>query len=137
MDAEVNLRSKMLYKVELIILKYIPFLLAILYFTNTALSLFNLNAIILSYIAGMSILPWVFVLISSFVFRFCIYHRIPLYYILINDVINILDGYFEFPISDLVFISIHSIIFFICFIAIFTLRKKYKRDDTSTKEIPT
>lgn len=135
MGAEANLRSKFLYKTELLVLKYIPFLLAIIYFFNTLLSLFDINAVILSYVAGISILPWVFILISSFVFRFCAYHRIPLYYILVNDDINVVDSYLELPISDLIFISIHSVIFFICFIAVFTLRKKCKRNDEHDKKI--
>lgn len=135
MGAEANLRSKLLYKIEILVLKYIPFLLAVIYFINTLLSLFYINAILLSYIAGISILPWIFILISSFVFRFCSYHRVPLYYIIGNDIINIIDGYFELPISDLVFMSIHSVIFFICFIVIFVLCKKCNRNDEHDKKI--
>lgn len=135
MDAVESLRSKFLYKIELIVLKYIPFILAIMYFINTLLSLFKVNAIVLSYIAGISILPWVFILISSFVFKFCSYHRIPLYYILVNDSINIIDGYYELPISDLIFISIHSVIFFLCFITVFMLRKKCNRNEEFSKKI--
>ena len=134
MGAEASLRSKFLYKTELLILKYIPFLLAIIYFVNTLLSLFDINAVVLSYIAGISILPWVFILISSFVFRFCTYHRIPLYYILVNDGINVVDGYLELPISDLTFISTHSVIFFLYFITVFMLRKKCNGNDRYTKE---
>lgn len=102
---------------------------------NTLLSLFDVNVVIFSYLAGVSILPWVFILISSFVFKFCSYHRIPLYYIIVNDAINVIDSYLELPISDLVFISIHSVIFFICFIAIFVLRKKCNRNEEHDKKI--
>ena len=129
MAAEENLKSKTLYKIEILILKYIPFILSILYFLNTVLSLFDINVIIISYLVGISLLPWIFLLVSSFVFKFCIYHRIPLYYILINDIINIIDGYYELPISDLEFISLHTSIFFICFITVFVLRKKCNRND--------
>ena len=137
MVVEANLkRSKILYKIEILILKYIPFIVAFIYFLNTVLSMCNINAIILSYIAGISILPWIFLLLSSFVFKFCNYHRIPLYYILINDIVNITDEYFQLPISNLIFIAIHSVIFFVCFVTIFMLRKKCNHDN-NIKEIST
>ena len=135
MAAEVNLkRSKILYKIEILILKYIPFVVAFIYFLNTVLSMCNINASILSYIAGVSLLPWIFLLLSSFVFKFCNYHRIPLYYILVNDIVNITDEYFQLPISNLLFIAIHSVIFFIGFVTIFVLRKKCNHDN-NIKEI--
>lgn len=136
MAVEANLKSKTLYKIEIAVIKYIPFILALLYFINTALSLIDINASIISYIAGVSVLPWLFLLISSFVFKFCIYHRIPLYYILVNDVINIIDEYIHIPVSNLVFISIHMVIFCLCLITIIMLRKKCNHD-TNTKEIST
>lgn len=130
MVVEASLRrSKTLYKVEILILKYIPFVVAFAYFLNTVLSICSINASILSYIAGMSILPWIFLLLSSFVFKFCNYHRIPLYYIMANDIVNVTDEYFQLPISNLIFISIHSVIFFIGFITIFALRKKCNHDN--------
>lgn len=136
MAVEANLRrSKILYKIEILVLKYIPFLVAFLYFLNTVLSMCSINTSILSYIAGISILPWVFLLLSSFVFKFCNYHRVPLYYILVNDIVNITDEYFQLPISNLLFIAVHSIIFFICFITIFALRKKCNRNEELNKKI--
>lgn len=136
MAVGVNLKSKTLYKIEIAVIKYIPFILALLYFINTALSLIDINASIISYIAGVSILPWLFLFVSSFVFKFCIYHRIPLYYILVNDTINIIDEYVHFPVSNLVFISIHMVIFCLCLITIIMLRKKCNHDN-NTKEIST
>lgn len=132
-----NLRSKFLYKVEILILKYIPFLIALIYFINTFLSLFNIEVVICSYIAGLSLLPWIFILLSSFVFRFCSYHRIPLYYILVNDIINIVDSYVGIPISNKWYIIIHLCIFIACFITIFVLRKKCNRNAYTIKETTT
>ena len=43
-------------------------------------------------IAGMSLLTWIFMYIATIVFKFCSYHRIFLYYILIVDTINIVDS---------------------------------------------
>lgn len=48
----------------------------------------------------MSILPVIFILVSSFVFKFCIYHRLPIYYIIISDIINYYDLYIGIPINN-------------------------------------
>jgi hypothetical protein len=88
--------SRALYKIELYIIKVIPYLLAFFYLLNTTLSYFYIDIPLISYIVGISLLPLLFLYISSFVFRFCIYHRLPLYYIFINWIITVLDYYLDF-----------------------------------------
>ena len=100
MDAEARLRSKHLYKIELWTIKYIPFALALVCFVNTTLSYFDIDLTVFSYIGGISILPLVFLYLSSFVFRFCIFHRLPLHYVAVNMGINMLDDYVGIPLSD-------------------------------------
>ena len=136
MAAVESLRSKVLYKTEILIIKFIPFILSISYFINTALSIYKIDIPFLSYMTGISLLPWLFILLSSFVFRFCIWHRIPLYYILVNDLLNIIDSVWEIPIKNRSYLGIHIVLFFICFITIFALRKKCN-NDTNIKEIST
>ena len=91
--------EKNLYKLELIFIKILPLGIALCYLLNTVLSYFGIDAVILSYIGGMSILPTAFILISSFVFKFCIYHRLPIYYIIISDIFNYIDFYIGIPIT--------------------------------------
>lgn len=62
---------------------------------NTILSYFCIDLVILSIIGGMSLLPLLFLYISSYVFKFCAYHRMFLHYIVVNDCINYLDYYME------------------------------------------
>lgn len=100
MAVEASLRSKNLYKIELYLLKIMPMLLAAIYLINTVLSYYDIVAPVLSYIGGMSFIPLVFMYISSYVFRFCSYHRMFLHYIVVNDLISIVDYYWELPISD-------------------------------------
>lgn len=92
--------NKILYKIFLIILKIIPYIIAFVYALYTIISFFDIRVDFIGYIANCSILPWVFVYISSFVFQFCKYHRIPMYYILVNDLINTVDTYVHIPISN-------------------------------------
>ena len=92
--------DKDLYKLELLVLKSLPITIAICYLINTILSYFKIDLVILSIIGGLSILPIIFILISSFVFKFCIYHRLPIYYIIVSDIINYYDLYIGIPLSN-------------------------------------
>ena len=86
-----SLRNKSLYKTLLILLKYIPIIIALFYIVNTLGALFGIDLPVLSNIAGMSLLTWVFMYLAALVFKFCIYHRMFLYYILVTDIINIIN----------------------------------------------
>lgn len=97
---ENSLRNKSLYKIELYLLKVMPMLLAAIYLINTVLSYYDIILPVLSYIGGLSLIPLVFMYISSYVFRFCSYHRMFLHYIVINDLINLVDYYYTLPILD-------------------------------------
>ena len=92
--------EKQLYKLELLLIKSLPLGIALCYLLNTILSYFKIDAVILSYLGGMSILPIAFILVSSFVFKFCIYHRLPIYYIILSDIINYYDLYAGIPVSN-------------------------------------
>ena len=112
MAVEESLRSKTLYKIEIGLLKIIPMILAGIYLSNTILSYFlNIDLIVLSYIGGISLLPLIFLYLSSYVFRFCIYHRVFLHYIIINELILILDTHIGLPISDLEYFCLQMSIF--------------------------
>ena len=99
------------------------------YVINSVLSYFEINTIILSIIGGMSILPWIFLFVSSFVFRFCIYHRLPLYYILITDIINYYDNVIGIPISNKSLFVLNMIIvgIFVLMIVFFKFRQHEQR----------
>lgn len=80
--------NKTYYKIFLLILKYLPILLGVCYMINTFLYYIGIDIAILSILSGVLILPLIFILIASFVFHFCLYHRIFLYYIAFSDIIN-------------------------------------------------
>lgn len=102
-----SLRNKDLYKIELYLLKVMPMLLAAIYLVNTVLSYYDIIVPALSHIGGLSFIPLVFMYVSSYVFRFCSYHRMFLHYIVINDLINLTDYYYTLPISDWEFLILH------------------------------
>lgn len=102
-----SLRSKDLYKIELYLLKVMPMLLAAIYLVNTVLSYYDIIIPALSHIGGLSFIPLVFMYVSSYVFRFCNYHRMFLHYIVVNDLINLVDYYYTLPISDWELLVLH------------------------------
>ena len=123
-EEKSRLRSKKLYKVTLVLLKVIPMLLAFCYVLNTTLYVLGIDSYVLSHVAGMSLLPMIFLYLTSYVFQFCAYHRMFLHYIVLNDIINILDAYFGKNISNWTYISIHLILLFICLGIVLYLYKR-------------
>ena len=105
-----NLRSKLLYKIELRLLKIIPMILAFTALLNSILSYFNIDLYILSYIGGISIFTMVFLYLSSYVFKFCEYHRMFLHYVVVTWIINTIDYYIGIPINDLEYLCLQMII---------------------------
>ena len=128
MAVEEKLKSKLLYKLELQLLKILPCSIAICYLLNVILAYFNYNAEFLSFIGGLSIIPFIFIYISSFVFKFCIYHRLFLYYILVSDLVNYYDRYFGIPITNRSLFALNLIIAGIfLFLILYTKFKVCKR----------
>lgn len=129
---EESLRSKTLYKIEIGLLKIIPMVLAGIYLSNTILSYFlDIDLIILSYIGGISLLPLMFLYLSSYVFRFCIYHRVFLHYITINEIILTLDTHIGLPISDLEYFCLQMSIFGISLFLFLYLYVKSNKGSTN------
>lgn len=131
MDVEEKLRSKRLYKIELLMLKLIPMILAFTALLNSILSYFDIDLYILSYIGGISIFTMVFLYLSSYVFKFCEYHRMFLHYVVITWIINIIDYYIGIPITDLEYLCLQMIVAGISlFIILYLYVKHNKRAST-------
>lgn len=97
------------YKLLILVLKFIPMLTALCYMTSTIFNYFDYNIEPLSNIGGMSLLTWIFIYLASVVFKFCSYHRMFLWYILVDDLFNIIDYYWSIPISTDNILMLHNI----------------------------
>lgn len=124
MVVEESLRSKTLYKTMLVVLKVIPMLLALCDILNTLFYIFDINFEFLSYIGGVSFLTLAFLYLSSYVFKFCEYHRMFLHYITFNDIISIVDYYYELSLPYIIYIITIGILLF----GVLYLHLKEKRD---------
>lgn len=109
MGVEENL-NKRLYKTLLLLLKYIPIITGILYIVNTVLSYFYIDIPAISSLVGISLSTWIFMYISAIVFKFCIYHKMFLHYILIVDILNIIDLYIGIPLDNLELLMLHMVL---------------------------
>ena len=128
MAVEENLKSKILYKTQLCLLKVIPMVMAFIFWINTVLSYFDIDLEVFSYIGSCSIITIVYLYISSYVFRFCEYHRMFLHYVCIIWLINIYDYYIGIPVDDISMLMIYQIITGIClFTILYLYAKSYKK----------
>lgn len=116
MDVEANL-NKALYKIQLYLIKVIPMVMAFISLVNTVFSYYDIDLPILSYIGGYSILTIVFLYLTSYVFKFCEYHRMFIHYIVVNWALNIYDAYIGIPLNDrgllITYLTITGIFLFI------------------------
>ena len=99
MEKEEKL-NKIFYRIELYLIKTIPIVIALIALLNTILSYFYIEVPLLSYIGGVSLFELMFLYLSSYVFKFCVYHRLPIHYITINWLLNIYDYYIGIPLSN-------------------------------------
>lgn len=114
-----------LYKLLILSSKTFPILIALCYLLNVVLSYFGMNDIPLNYIGGMSFIPLLYLYITSYALKLCNYHRIYLHYIVIVDIINILDFYYFIPLSNLEYMMLFLILFILAmFITLYLKLKK-------------
>lgn len=85
----------------------------------------------------MSIFTWIYLYLVSYVFRYCYVHRLPLYYILINEIITTIDYYFYIPISTFLLLEIHLVIigFLIFGYSIYYIKNRYVKLNKKFTEI--
>lgn len=124
-------RNKILYKIEIYLLKILPALIACIYLINIFLSYFCIEVKALNYLGHLSIIPMIFIFISSYVFKFCEYHRVPLYYIIVNNTISIIDLYLGIPVTNYELLMIHSLIAGLSIIIIIVLYVKSNKKSTN------
>lgn len=104
---EEKSKRSLKYKGFLILNKYIPHFAAILYIIYTILQIYNIDIPQFGCFTHVSLLTWTYMIITSIVFRYCYVHRLPLYYILVNEVLTEIDYYVGIPIEMDKLIAIH------------------------------
>jgi hypothetical protein len=123
-----NLKNKV-YKLEVVLLKVLPFILTSIYLCTTVLDYFMLDSTLLDYLALVVI--YAFVYTSSYVFKFCTYHRMPIHYIVLINILSVYDVYVGIPINEYKLIQMYAIITCVfLFITVYLYVKSNKRTIT-------
>lgn len=108
----MNEINKSLYKVDLFLLKLLPMIMCaglIIASYGATFQIsdgFGIALQIISHYLGLVIAPIAFMYISSYLFKFCNYHRMFIHYIAIIELMNVTNWYFKIPISNELYNSI-------------------------------
>lgn len=110
MEKEEKFLKRNVYKIFLLSLKFSPHFIAIIYIIYTILNVCGEDLNTLGCLFHVSLVTWVNMLMASIVFRFCYIHRIPIYYIGLNELITCIDYYINIPVDIFTIISIHILL---------------------------
>lgn len=122
--------SKTLCRIMLYSVKVIPMVISGIYVLNTVLSYFYIDLPVLSYIVQFLFIA--FMLTASYAFKFCKWHRMFIYYILLILILNIVDYHVGIPISNrgllLIYVIITGIFMFYIIYLKFGRNSKFSRN---------
>ncbi len=97
---KVERLNKTLTGMLMSVLRVIPMVLALCEMVNSILGFLNIEAPALAFIGGTSFIPLLFIYLASWVFKFCTYHRLFLYYVFVINCINVIDYSVTIPVSN-------------------------------------
>lgn len=114
-------------KVLSIIVKYLPVLMALMYFINSMLSLLDIYISIISYNFYCGFIPLFLIYICCTVLHYCTQYKAYLGYIAINNLINWLDYEYEFTEDTRIGLIIVIGTFF-CLISYLMIKHIYNKE---------
>jgi hypothetical protein len=129
MSTENNLKSKELYKLTLSTLKLLPMIMCFSYLIMFVLANTIEDLVIIPHILGTVIAPLVFLYLTSYVFKFCAFHRMFIHYYAFIELLNVTDYYIRIPISDEAITTLHdsvTIVFLVMVVITYII--KFKKD---------
>ena len=97
-------------KLILITIKYGSWLIGIAYLIQVILSCFLMQSFIFSVLFSTSIFSVTLLCLFSYFLGFCIWNRLPLYYALSCNIINIIDYYIGIPVTNMWMLIIYLIL---------------------------
>lgn len=86
-----RLKSKLLYKILLILIKYTPIIMLVVEILYSIFAYYRINNAWLSYIGSASAVNVVYLYIASYVFRFCYLYRLSLHSIVLTNLLALYD----------------------------------------------
>lgn len=120
--------SKLELKICKIIVKYAPFVIAAGYLLMAIFACFGVALHTVSIFCSMSIVPFIVLASVSKLLKFCNWHRLPLWYSLLIDLLNATYFYFNIPISGKV-----AVLFYLLITIIFILIGMYLKEKNNAE----
>lgn len=100
-------------------------LLAFCAASNTLCEFFRINGSAFSLLGGISLLPLLFLYLAAYVFEFCVYHRMFLHYVLVNNILVWFDYLVGIPVSDKMLFGVHFLVIIVfLFLVLYFYRKE-------------
>lgn len=96
MTQKEKLHSKALYKLALLLFKWIPATMALAHVTIIFTSHYLPIIRTIAHILGLVAAPLLFLLIGSYLFKFCWYHRFFIFFVIAVEAFNVTWYYTEF-----------------------------------------
>lgn len=124
--------NKNLYKIFLIVIKYIPTILAILKLLTLITNYLQVRVFILTCVGGTSLIMLLLLYLISYIFKFCLTHRLPLHYVTIISILTMLDYYLGSAISVITSYRVYVIltgIFITAWIIVWFVNRKNPKID--------
>lgn len=114
-----------LHKLFLIIVKYLPFIIALSYLIVSVLHCFGTVCYLIPNLFYMSPITALFTISASFAFKFCIWHRLPIYYVMILHLIAIIDYYTVIAITSFSLLFVYLVITILFILLGMILKNRY------------
>lgn len=100
-------------KLLILIIKIYPMVIAIGYFCINILHYFDVSVRLFEFIIIQALTSTLLLYLLSYVFLFCLYHRIFIHYVLIQNVISYIDEIYYIPVNDKRFLYIQMCLLFV------------------------
>ena len=117
-------------KIFIIFLKFITILISLGYTVSSIFLLFGILSNV-GWIYGVSLCTTVFMIIASYTFKFCTYHRLFLYHSFISEILK--QIIYEFPTVNVIGLLLTIVLFFI--ISCIALYQHLKQNEHN-KQLP-
>lgn len=124
------------YKIVLIIIKYSTWFLAFMYLLNTILMYFGAYGTVISWLAYTPFSMLIILYTMSIVLDFCIWHRLPLYYVLLCNITNILIWFGIITITNTIMLWSNLVVFGFLILLGAYLKNKYNEQNRTLKDNP-
>ncbi len=131
------MEQKLNKKLLLLCVKYGTWLIGLTYFIQIVLDCFGIYSFLLTYLFSVSIVPIIVLLLFSIFLGFCIWHRMPLYYAILSDIINTIDYYFGIPITSMEILIIYILLIGVVILVGCFIKNKYNVRKRNVKESST